>query len=143
MIAARNQVEPPDAVIAHVGMCETITKHQRLIFTELVVDSRADVRVAAGCRDYASERRGDYVRDRTVVNHVALRVDSERRLLRQRPTGITLELVQQERSLLRGIGIARVPEIVCEVPVRIAAILVGTRLSEDLDFAVAEFVVFR
>ena len=84
----------------------------------------------------------DGVGDGTVVHHVALRIDGEGRFLRQRPAGVAFELIQQEGRLVGRIRVARIPEIVGEIPLRGAAILVGTGLGKDLDFAVAQLVVF-
>src|ERR1039458_8112862 len=48
-----------------------------------------------------------------------------------------------EGSLGGRVWIARVPKVVGEIPLRRSAILVGARLGEDFDLAVAQLVILR
>src|ERR1035437_8025141 len=59
------------------------------------------------------------------------------------PAGAAFEFIQQEGSLGGRVWIARVPKVVGEIPLRRSAILVGARLGEDFDLAVAQLVILR
>ena len=151
MVAARNQVEAADSVVAHVRMRNPVAEHQGIVRAELIIHPRADIGEPARRGEHAGERlvasvwriERDGIGDRAVVHHVALRIQRERRLPGQRPAGVALELIQQKRRLRRRVRVARVPEIVGEVPLRRPVVLVGARLGEDLDLAVTQLVVLR
>ena len=56
MVAARNQVEAADPVVAHVRVRNAVAEHQRMVRTELIIHSRADVGEPARRGEDAGER---------------------------------------------------------------------------------------
>src|SRR5882672_9315696 len=74
---------------------------------------------------------------------MALDVEEERAALVDRSAEIASVLLQQKRRLLLRVRITRIPEGVPEVVEARSVKLVGPRLGEDFDSAVAELVEFR
>jgi len=77
----------------------------------------------------------------SVVDGVPLDIERERGSLAQRSAHIAAVLLQQERRLLSGVRIPRIPEVVAEVVEGRPTEPVAAGLGEDLDAAGAERVV--
>ena len=141
----------PDALILQIVARVAIAERQRVVLAELIIDARADAQtVLRRFKDAVEGRRRatwarayvEGVDDGSVINVAVLNIQKEGRLLAQRAAERSAENLLQEWSLLRGIRIARVPDVVAEIEVHVAMKLVGSRLGENLDAAVAELVEF-
>src|ERR1035441_1597574 len=81
--------------------------------------------------------------DVSVVGHLALQVQGERRTLVHGAAQAAAQLLQMKRRLPGGVSVARVPNVVGEIVADRPAELVRARLGEDLDAAQAELVILR
>ena len=150
MVAARDQVEAPDAGVAHVGAQELVTPREGVVGAQLIIQARADGDAALRNAKDVRERIDDGERlriergpvdDGAVVDRIAADIQEERALRVNWAAQAAAVFLQEERRLPGGIGVARVPEIIGEVVVAQSFEFVRARLGEDLDAAEAEFVV--
>ncbi len=151
LVAARNQIEAADAGAIDVDMRGGVAEYQRVVFVQLIIQARAHTSEALGRSIDAEERlnaeglliHGYSIDDGPVVDGVPLRIQREGCALADRPTGLPFQFVEQQRRLLGGVGIARIPKVVGIVVMDVAAIMIGARLGEDFNSSETEFVVFR
>src|ERR1043166_648547 len=151
MVPARDQIEVSDAGILNIGVQGRVADSQRVVVVDLIVDARGDRKAALWNREHVSEVRDaerlrverERVDDCSVVDRIPPHIERKRRALIERAAQVPAVFFQQEGRFLRGVGIARVPEIVGEVIKQRAAKLVSAGLGEDFDAAEPEFVVLR
>ena len=151
MITARDQIQAAYASVVNVVAVEGIANRQGIVGIKLIIEpgsdsgptERRDERVRKWARDQRLRIERHSVDDVAVIDPLSNEVEIERRALVDRSAQSAAQLVQMERRLLCRIGIAGIPEIVCEVVSDRTPEFVGTGLGENLDTAKAQFVVLR
>src|SRR5579859_472484 len=150
VIPARDQVEAADAGILDIHVRIPVAEGKRVVRRELIIHARAHADTtlwhAENIRERIADERSGIERngidDGAVIHRVAADVQKKRRTLVDGPAQVAAILLKHERGFLRGVRIARVPDIVGEIVEARTVKLVRARLGENLDAAVAELVVF-
>ena len=146
----RGKREAGQSVVLLIVTKILIADAERIVFAELVIDARAEIGACARLGDGSAEGRGlkigienlrvDYG---DVVDVAILAADEERRFLADGTADIAVE----ESGVVARLGAAGkrifgIERGIVALQLRAAVPLVGSRLGENFDAAVAELVVF-
>ena len=151
MNPAIEQVQITDTLILNIVAGEAVTHSEGVILAELIVDAGADAQAILGrfedrIKGIFGQRIGierEGVDDVPVMDIAFVDIHEKRRFLAERAAQVSAVFAQQEWRFLLRVRIARVEDVVAEIEIRGAVILVGARLGENLDSPVAELVEFR
>src|SRR5258708_1751328 len=142
VIGARNQIESAYSRVRDIDAIERVPNRQRVLGIDLEIESRAGIFAALRHSEYVGvgihdpERNGienAAVDHGAVVHRLLAGVQEKRSTLADGTAHVAFVFLEQERSLLLGEGVARIPPVGADVELRYTVKLFGARFGEDFD----------